>query len=122
MTSDSTASGMQATRRGHAVTGEGGIGSGPEVAYSRAAAKAAPQSLLKQLKRPYTIWKFSRGRGLEGETAWLGALSGKGWWLLSRTPQSHMSMTLKWFDELGLISLSVRWRELRLAEGNRLGA
>ena len=77
---------------------------------------------LKQLKRRYTIWKFYRSRGLTEKNAWFGVLSGKGWWRLSRTPQSHMSMDMAWFKELGLISLTERWQELTLASGNRLGA
>jgi len=77
---------------------------------------------LKQLKRRYTIWKFYRNRGLTEKNAWLGVLGGKGWWCLSRTPQSHMAMNMAWFKEMGLISLTERWQELRLAAGNRLGA
>jgi len=68
---------------------------------------------LKQLKRRYTIWKFYRSRGVSAKSAWLAALSGKGWWRLSETPQSHGSMNLKWFEGLGLTSLAVRWQALQ---------
>lgn len=77
---------------------------------------------LKQLKRRYTIWKFYRSRNLTEKTAWLGVLSGKGWWRQSLTPQSHMAMNMVWFKAMGLISLTERWQELKLASGNRLGA
>lgn len=77
---------------------------------------------LKQLKRRYTIWKFYRSRGVGEKSAWLGVLSGKGWWRLSCTPQSHRAMNLAWFEEMGLISLTGRWQELKLTAGNRLGA
>ncbi len=69
---------------------------------------------LKQLKRRYTIWKFYRSRGVPEKSAWLAALSGKGLWRLSCTPQSHGSMGLDWFEELGLKSLELRWSQLRL--------
>jgi len=68
---------------------------------------------LKQLKRRFTIWKFYRSRGVPAKSAWLAALSGKGWWRLSGTPQSHESMNLKWFEGLGLTSLAVRWQTLQ---------
>ncbi|MGX9366569.1 group II intron maturase-specific domain-containing protein [Desulfoplanes sp. PS50] len=68
---------------------------------------------LKQLKRRYTVWKFLVSRGVSHENAWLQALSGKGYWRLSRTPQSHRSMNQAWFDELGLETLHERWSAYR---------
>ena len=77
---------------------------------------------LKHLKRRYTIWKYYRSRGLTERNAWFGVLDGKGWWCLSRTPQSHMAMNMAWFKEVGLLSLTERWQELKLVAANRLGA
>lgn len=37
-------------------------------------------------------------------------------------PQAHRAMNLKWFEEQGLVSLSIRWQEHKVAAGNRLGA
>lgn len=68
---------------------------------------------LKQLKRRFTIWKFYRSRGVSAKSAWLAALSGKGWWRLSGVPQSHMSMNLEWFEGLGLTRLAGRWQALQ---------
>jgi len=78
---------------------------------------------LKQLKRNYTIYKFLRSRGVAEQSAWALALSGKGWWRKSGCPQTHQAMSRKWFEEQGLVSLKVRWRQLQ--DGivrNRLGA
>jgi len=78
---------------------------------------------LKQLKRNYTIYKFLRSRGVPERSAWLLSLSGKGWWRKSGCPQAHQSMNNKWFEEQGLVSLVVRWRQLHEDfVRNRLGA
>ena len=68
---------------------------------------------LKQLKRRYTIWKFYVGRGIDKRHAWFDALSGKGLWRMSATPQSHRSMSVQWFRELGLVSVADRWKVLQ---------
>ena len=60
---------------------------------------------LKQLKRNYTVWKFLVSKGVSHHDAWSQALSGKGYWRLSRTPQAHLSMNLAWFEEQDLDSL-----------------
>lgn len=49
MTDNSTDSKVQATDKGHAGPGEGGTGSGTEVAYSGSAACSAPQSQTDHL-------------------------------------------------------------------------
>jgi len=77
---------------------------------------------IKQLKRRYTLWKFYRSCGLLGWQAWIGVLTGKGWWRQAAMPQAHRAMNLKWFEEQGLVSLSIRWQEHKVAAGNRLGA
>lgn len=68
---------------------------------------------LKQLKRCYTVAKFYKRNGVEEYQAWIGALSGKGFWRRSAIPQSHQAMNLMWFRELGLVSLSKRWQDMR---------
>ena len=68
---------------------------------------------LKQLKRRYTVYKFYVRNGVEKYQAGIAALGGQGLWCTSAIPQSHQSMSLKWFRELGLVSMSGRWKELR---------
>jgi len=68
---------------------------------------------LKQLKRRYTICKFYVRNGVERYQAWIGVLGGKGLWRKSAIPQSHQSMSVKWFREHGLVSMSERWKGLR---------
>ncbi len=52
---------------------------------------------LKQLKRNYTTAKFFICHGVAEYQAWLGALSGVGYWRKSALPQSHQAMNLPWF-------------------------
>lgn len=68
---------------------------------------------LKQLKGRYTVAKFYMRHGVTEYQAWIGALSGKGFWRRSAIPQSHGAMKVKWFRELGLVSLSQRWQVLQ---------
>ncbi len=63
---------------------------------------------LKQCKRAASIVRFLRTRGLPDTAAWTLALSGKGWWRLANTPQASRAMPLRWFDELGLLSLAAQ--------------
>jgi RNA-directed DNA polymerase len=49
---------------------------------------------LKQCKRAMTIAKFLMENGVREQLAWTTALSGKGWWCLSRVSQ-------KWAPVLG---------------------
>jgi hypothetical protein len=60
---------------------------------------------IKQCKRTYTLVKFLISRGLPEWQAWIIALSGKGWWRKSNTPQVAQGMDLAWFEEQGLLSL-----------------
>lgn len=68
---------------------------------------------LKQLKRRYTVARFYRRQGVADYQAWIGALSGKGFWKRSGIPQSHQAMNVQWFTEQGLVSLFERWRYLQ---------
>jgi len=58
---------------------------------------------LKQCQRVYAIARFLTSLGENERSAWMLALSGKGWWRLADTPQAHRAMDLHWFKDTGLI-------------------
>jgi len=60
---------------------------------------------LKQCKRAIGISRFLRKLGVPKWRSWLLALSSKGWYHKSNTPQSHEGMNLEWFAELGLFDM-----------------
>ena len=64
---------------------------------------------LKQCKRAIGIVRFLRSRGLVEWQCWILALSGKGWYRLANTPQASEAMNLKWFEQIGLFSLSANY-------------
>jgi len=64
---------------------------------------------LKQCKRVKTIAAFMQNLGVPDWQAWIGALSGKGWWRLAGIPQANEAMSLDWFNKQGLLSLSKRY-------------
>ena len=68
---------------------------------------------LKQLKRRYTVAKFYMRNGVKEYQSWIAVLSGVGLWRRSAIPQSHQAMNVQWFKELGLVSLSRRWKDLQ---------
>jgi RNA-directed DNA polymerase len=68
---------------------------------------------LKQRKRAKPIADFLQGLGVPEWNAWILALSGKGWWRKSGTPQAHQAMSVAWFRTQGLVSLSERYAELQ---------
>ena len=63
---------------------------------------------LKQRKRTKSIADFLMEQGVPEWRAWLLALSGKGWWRMSSTPQAHEAMPIQWFQQMGLINLTNR--------------
>jgi RNA-directed DNA polymerase len=73
---------------------------------------------LKQCKRPKPTVDFLVARGVPAWRAWLLALSGKGWWRRSATPQASEAMTLQWFAAVGLVNLQAHHTALQAA-GNR---
>ena len=75
---------------------------------------------LKQCKRAWPMAKFLMSCGLKEEWSWLLALSSKGWWHKALTPQANHAMSLKWFKDLQLISLSERYQSFNV-NGNRRG-
>ena len=58
---------------------------------------------LKQCKRVPAIARFLMELGESRDSAWKLAASGKGWWRLADTPQSHRAMSLSWFKDASLI-------------------
>lgn len=67
---------------------------------------------LKQRKRAGPIAEFLHQLGVPKRRAWIGALSGKGWWRLSGSPPAMEGMSLAWFDSLGLVNLVQRYEQL----------
>lgn len=74
---------------------------------------------LKQCKRRYAIARLLIGQGLPAKRAWLLALSGKGWWRLSQSPQAQEALSTRWFEVLGLLSLYDQHVALQRTERNR---
>ena len=68
---------------------------------------------LKQRKRAKAIADLLQSLGVPGWSAWLLALSGKGWWRKSGTPQANQAMNVAWFREQGLVSLAERYTVLQ---------
>ena len=68
---------------------------------------------LKQRKRTKPTADYLRSLGVPEWSAWLLALSGKGWWRKSGSPQAHQAMSKAWFREQGLVSLSERYAALQ---------
>jgi len=67
---------------------------------------------LKQRKKCSSIRKFLMSLGVDERSARQISSSGKGWWRLSRTHAVHRALTLSWFKEQGLVSLSEHWFKL----------
>ncbi len=67
---------------------------------------------LKQCKRTKPIADLLQRLGVPPRRAWIGALSGKGWWRLSESPPVMEGMSLAWFSELGLMSMVQRYEQL----------
>jgi RNA-directed DNA polymerase len=64
---------------------------------------------LKQCKRVKTIADFLQSLGVPEWRSWLLALSGKGWWRMSGSPQAHEAMKKAWFQVEGLVDLVDRY-------------
>jgi RNA-directed DNA polymerase len=69
--------------------------------------------ILKQCKGTKAIADFLRRLGTRENQAWMLALSGKGWWRLSNTPQTNSAMSSTWFEKQGLVSLTTRFLSLQ---------
>lgn len=68
---------------------------------------------LHQLKRAYQRVTFLKSLGVSGKVAWMTMQSGKGCWRLSNTPAAAIAMDLKWFEDLGLLSLEKVYLKLQ---------
>ena len=68
---------------------------------------------LKQWKRAKPVADCLQSPGVSEENAWKLALSGKGWWRKSGTPQGNQAMSIAWFRAQGLVTLSQRYAELQ---------
>lgn len=64
---------------------------------------------LKQRKRAKPIADFLMEQGVPEWRSWLLALSGKGWWRMAGSPQTHEAMPIQWFEKVGLINLTSRY-------------
>ena len=60
---------------------------------------------LKQCKRAIGIARFLQKLRVPEWRSWLLALSSKGWYHKSCTPQAHESMNLEWFNSIGLFDM-----------------
>lgn len=67
---------------------------------------------IKQCKRVITLQRFLESRGVDSWQSWILSLSGKGHWRKASCPQVHQAMGNKWFDEIGLYSLSLNYVRL----------
>jgi len=68
---------------------------------------------LKQRKRAKSIADFLQSLGVPEWSAWILALSGKGWWRKAGAPQANQAMNIVWFKAQGLVSLFERYVELQ---------
>lgn len=67
---------------------------------------------IKQCKKKITLQRFLESMGVEKWHSWILALSGKGHWRKSSSPQAHQAMGTKWFDDLGVYNLSLNYERL----------
>ncbi len=67
---------------------------------------------LKQRKRAKPIADFLQRLGVPEWRAWLLALSGKGWWRMAGSPPAAEAMSIQWFRDQGLVSLTARYTSL----------
>jgi RNA-directed DNA polymerase len=68
---------------------------------------------LKQCKRTKALADFFRSHGVLERTAWMTALSGKGWWRLAGSPAANQAMDQRWFNSLGLVNLVQKYATLQ---------
>jgi len=60
---------------------------------------------LKQCKRAIGVARFLQRLQVPEWRSWLLALSSKGWYHKSNTPQAHESMDLNWFAKIGMFDM-----------------
>ncbi len=64
---------------------------------------------LKQCKRAVSIARFLHKLEVPWNRSWTTAGSSKGWYRLSMTHAAHEGMNLKWFNKMGLYSLTANY-------------
>jgi RNA-directed DNA polymerase len=64
---------------------------------------------LKQCGRRYTIFKFLRSFGFPENKCWNVIMYSQGWWQMSKKQIVSLAMSPKWFSQLGLHSLFLRF-------------
>jgi RNA-directed DNA polymerase len=67
---------------------------------------------LKQRKRAKPIADFLQSLGVPEWRAWILAVSGKGWWRMAGSPSAAEAMSIQWFIDQGLVSLTARYTSL----------
>ena len=67
---------------------------------------------LKQCKRTIGIVRFLTKLGVEKKLSWKTALSGKGWWRISKSPALNIGMNNNWFLEQGFYSLTENYKSM----------
>ena len=67
---------------------------------------------IKQCKRRIGIARFLMAEGVKEYQAWELAMSKKGWWRLSNTPQTNKAMGMEWFRKLVLFNLEEACRRV----------
>lgn len=68
---------------------------------------------IKQCKKVITLQRFLETRGVKKWQSWILALSGKGYWRKSNSPQAHEAMNMHWFEDQGLYDLSLNYISLK---------
>ncbi len=69
---------------------------------------------LKQRKRKHSIATWLQREGVTERNAWKLAMSDKGWWKLSQTPQVNHALPNVKFQEMGLYSLKEGYDTLKV--------
>lgn len=64
---------------------------------------------LKQCKNTISMQRFLYSLGIKKWQSWILALSGKGVWRKSNSPQAHEAMNKKWFVDQNLFNLSLNY-------------
>jgi group II intron reverse transcriptase/maturase len=67
---------------------------------------------IKQSKKTISLKRLLHSMGVPNWQSWIIALSGKGHWRKSGSPQVHQAFNLKWFEKQGLYNLSLNYKLL----------
>ncbi len=68
---------------------------------------------LKQRKRGRSVTAFLVSLGVPRKRARALGGSGRGWWRMAGSPQATEAMTIQWFRDQKLVSLTERYLELQ---------